>query len=58
MRGLPTMLDQVPFAPISQKQNGGAAQRVRSLVYNEGFHRSTGIPQKVFRVFQWAEQWN
>ena len=25
-------------SPISQKQNGGAAQRVRNLVYNEGFH--------------------
>ena len=31
-------LDWVPFTPISQKQNSGAAQRLRSLVYNEGFH--------------------
>ena len=49
-------LDWVPFAPISQKQNGGAAQRVRSLVYNEGFHLRK-YPSK-FSVFQWAEQWN
>ena len=46
-------LDRVPFAPISQKQNGGAVQRVRSLVYNEGFHL-----RKYPSVFQWAEQWN
>ena len=46
------------FAPISQEQNGGAAQRVRSLVYNEhdeGFHLSTEIFQQVFcHVFQWV----
>ena len=47
-----------PFRPdISQKQNGGVAQCVRSLVYNEGFHIYGNIPASS-PVFQWAEQWN
>ena len=49
----------VPFASISQKQNGGMGSMcVAWSTMKDSIYMCKEISQQVFRVFQWAEQWD